>query len=519
MSKISKIKFNIFFLILALGLVFIASFLGTSLIKAQGQIKIVPTSFSGDWQNPEAVFIQDLGESATFEEFNIENSAYPLIISSIQKTTTTETTPVPEEIISEATTTEATSTEEVTTTTKTFASAFILSDFSVTEEFKQNKINNVQLRLSLAGKGKIGDKLIIDYYYQDSWQNLAEFNLGNEISNHFNGGYFLFGLPIFKDWEELENLKIRFTVVSSGETNVSHSLVYLDAAWLEVEYGETVSLREERSMFPESATPLVNFFSQTVWPGNKSSVWRGSKLIMKNFKIINIPQFNFVIPEDGRIIATVNNPNQMTEGIFRIHFYSNNGNLVSVLDVASGEFIEQGHEIPWPRPEDLTYSLLPWAKEQNTIELNVKKEWGKIRINVEYIPLSGPRLPGTPEEIDFDILELKFEPRPISLGGAKFLTEMVSGPKERNETEVSFENFSLAELIVDVAKAKEGGGGYFFYLDGKGIGLVENWYDDNRIIISKISPGKHTLVIKHGDCFWDDNEGERKIKVYLKEVK
>ena len=139
MTKISEVKFNIFFLILALGLVFVASFLGTSLIKAQGQIKIIPTSFSGDWQNPEAVFIQNLGDLATFEKFNIENSAYPLITSQIQKTPTTKTTSISEEIVPEATTTEGISTEEMATTTKTFTSVFILSGFYVAEEFKQNK--------------------------------------------------------------------------------------------------------------------------------------------------------------------------------------------------------------------------------------------------------------------------------------------------------------------------------------------------------------------------------------------
>ena len=231
MTKISEVKFNIFFLILALGLVFVASFLGTSLIKAQGQIKIIPTSFSGDWQNPEAVFIHNLGDLATFEKFNIENSAYPLITSQIQKTPTTKTTSISEEIVPEATTTEGISTEEMATTTKTFTSVFILSGFYVAEEFKQNKINNVQLRLSLAGKGKVGDKLVIDYYYQDNWQNLAEFNLEKEISNNLNGGYFLFDLPIFEKWSDLDNLRIRFTSIGKGQ-------VFLDGVWLEVKYGD-----------------------------------------------------------------------------------------------------------------------------------------------------------------------------------------------------------------------------------------------------------------------------------------
>ncbi len=291
------------------------------LVKAQ-EIKIIPNSYTGDpptgeagWQNSEAVFSQDLGEYATFEEFNTENSAYPSEIPAEKITvlpqeelskeeiaTPTEEITVSPEKEEIATPTEeiavpteeevATPTEEITvppeetqegeanpisflsSSFKIFWNKFlqfsqikiqqskilvnnvknffknsssiflaqlgvreqpptlILSDFSAfpTEE---RKIQNVQLRMSLAGKGVVGDKLIIDYFYQDAWQSLAEFNLENEISNAINGGYFLYALPIFGSWQDLDNLKIRF--ISQGTSNIR---IYLDSLWLEVEYGE-----------------------------------------------------------------------------------------------------------------------------------------------------------------------------------------------------------------------------------------------------------------------------------------
>lgn len=49
-------------------------------VRAEERIKIFPTAYFTDWQNPEAVFIQDLSEEASFEQFNKENSAYPVEI-------------------------------------------------------------------------------------------------------------------------------------------------------------------------------------------------------------------------------------------------------------------------------------------------------------------------------------------------------------------------------------------------------------------------------------------------------
>jgi len=378
MAKIIKSHLGNFLVILILGAVFITGFLFLKnlSVEAQEQIKIFPTSFTGDWQNPEAVFSQDLSENATFEEFNTKNSAYPLEILEIlpEETVTspeegmtlpTEEMPVEEEIIEEETPAEEIPEEEIPTEENPLEEGgeeFIeepieepaeqeqqgeepeptsfwnkvgnffkgivwaqeenqeenqeplsepeveeeqlpqeelpeelaeelpeesseepiieepiieeplieepvieveippiekileLSNFSISEDFQERIIQNAQLRLSLAGKGEVGDKLIIDYFYQNIWQNLAEFNLEQEISNNLNGGYFLYALPIFENWEELDNLKIKFTYV--GETD-SQSLVYLDAIWLEVEYEEKESIVEEEIIKEEEGVGVV----------------------------------------------------------------------------------------------------------------------------------------------------------------------------------------------------------------------------------------------------------------------
>jgi len=96
-------------------------------------IKIFPDSFSVKsnfyevgWHNPESAFSQDLPESASFEEFNFQNSAY------IDFPTVFTATPPAEGIIS----------------------ILNFSGFSVADETKEREIKNAQLRFSFAASSE-----------------------------------------------------------------------------------------------------------------------------------------------------------------------------------------------------------------------------------------------------------------------------------------------------------------------------------------------------------------------------
>ncbi len=136
-------------------------------------------------------------------------------------------------------------------------------DFNVPEDFASNsdgkQIKNAQLRLSMAVEGGgPQDSLIIEYNvggetsYMD-WQLLAELFLSDQNSNATNGGYWLYGLPIFENWEDLNKLKVRFKyrgilpdpMAEMSETNKPKGQVYLDALWLEVEYEEPLEEKEK----------------------------------------------------------------------------------------------------------------------------------------------------------------------------------------------------------------------------------------------------------------------------------
>ena len=68
---VKKNGFWIGSLILGLSLVLFLQLFWKGVWAEEAQtIKIFPSSFSGNWQNPETIFSQDLGENATFEKFN-----------------------------------------------------------------------------------------------------------------------------------------------------------------------------------------------------------------------------------------------------------------------------------------------------------------------------------------------------------------------------------------------------------------------------------------------------------------
>jgi len=88
MARIFKKKKNALILVLGIIIVFGYFIFEDFGARAQKQIKIFPTAFEGDppndeasWQNPQTVFVQDLRENAEFQEFNENNSAYPVEIT------------------------------------------------------------------------------------------------------------------------------------------------------------------------------------------------------------------------------------------------------------------------------------------------------------------------------------------------------------------------------------------------------------------------------------------------------
>ena len=107
-------------------------------------------------------------------------------------------------------------------------------------EFETGKfITSTQLRLSLAGQTKNYNKdelqrFVVEYDYADGkgWQTATIIDIGDEISNSINGGYFLVSLEEPANQGNIANLQVRV----SYQGNINNlERAYIESVWLEVE--------------------------------------------------------------------------------------------------------------------------------------------------------------------------------------------------------------------------------------------------------------------------------------------
>lgn len=110
-----------------------------------------------------------------------------------------------------------------------------LGDFGVPELASGEFIDNLQLRISLAGAYDASSStpgfIDVSYQFGDFAGNAGTVLLDGEVSNAINGGYYLVPLPSVTDPAVLSDLKV--TLAFTGEVTRLKDL-YLDAAWLEV---------------------------------------------------------------------------------------------------------------------------------------------------------------------------------------------------------------------------------------------------------------------------------------------
>lgn len=121
------------------------------------------------------------------------------------------------------------------------------ADFGIAGVLKEQTIRNAQLRLSLAGRphplSDVGEEgIVVEYYHQDTWHRSGAIALDGTVSNAINGGYFLYALPIFNSWEELQTLQVRLTYENASGVVGE---VYLESVWIEIHTGVEVVEEEE----------------------------------------------------------------------------------------------------------------------------------------------------------------------------------------------------------------------------------------------------------------------------------
>jgi len=139
--------------------------------------------------------------------------------------------------------TEATSSEPVLSeggqvcTEALCTNALLYSGFTVGEELDEQKITNMQVRVSLAAiphpdVSELGSRIKVEYLHYDYWMDGGVIEIDSELSNAMNGGYLLFGFPLYSEWDEMKRISVRL----SYEGDMEHlPEVYVDSVWLEVD--------------------------------------------------------------------------------------------------------------------------------------------------------------------------------------------------------------------------------------------------------------------------------------------
>lgn len=184
--------------------------------------------------------------------------------------------------------------------------SIIFSGFSVPLTQKEALIDNAQLRLSLAGRSSAPeDKIYLEYSLDDiSWIEAGAINLREEVSNDQNGGYFLFGLPIFSSWEDVSKIKIKisFASDSSALEKNNHFEAYIDALWLEVNTKEA-SGESSGDKFVEEEEKLQKEVEKiTVKNDEYDFLLTSGK---KDFKSGEKPQFKFNFKKKRGLAGTL----------------------------------------------------------------------------------------------------------------------------------------------------------------------------------------------------------------------
>ncbi|NTW22415.1 hypothetical protein HGA34_02595 [Candidatus Falkowbacteria bacterium] len=181
----------------------------------------------------------------------------------------------------------ATSTPDATPPAMAYAAHdMILKDFSLPDGFSSSTIANVQLRLSLAAQSSVEeDRLKIYYTLDENWEEMGLLDLGDQLSNQSNNGYFLFGLPIFESWEKLGKLRIKVSYLEARTGDEQRTVeAFIDGAWLEVDYDGTdkASIKSDPGQDDEAAAKNSDEFTLDLISGKD------------NFKTADNPEFNFL---------------------------------------------------------------------------------------------------------------------------------------------------------------------------------------------------------------------------------
>ncbi|MDD5528392.1 MAG: DUF2341 domain-containing protein, partial [Patescibacteria group bacterium] len=213
--------------------------------------------------------------------------------------------------------------------------SLIFSDFNVESYTLASEITNVQLRLSLAAQSDFNfDHLLVEYSTGNDWQTAGDLFLKGGASNAANGGYFLYALPVFNSWDDLNNLRVRISYqnseLSADDLKTKATKIYLDGVWLEVDYNQgQVKGAQEKNQDLLAAGEEKHFFNDApLYTGGQKTNFTYTDAIDNENLIIKTDRKDYTGLTNAPVYFSVTNIGAQAENFgVQTYFPADNGNV------------------------------------------------------------------------------------------------------------------------------------------------------------------------------------------------
>jgi len=219
--------------------------------------------------------------------------------------------------------------------------------------------------------------------------------------------------------------------------------------------------------------------------------------------------FSFAAPTDGRFLIRMDNPNASADGIITFRnvtrgfkyndelFYGTTGDPLYDISVPSRIKITQGRDISW-------YAL------------PVQSSWGSCTYQVTYWCFGiGTQNTGS------NRIQVWYQAQTLTKPAQPPLLSLVSQPTQQNSVSATFNAETTGgTLILDLVQTGTNGNSHCLYLDGRGIERNNvGGASDGRLmgvyLAIAVGPGTHTVMLRHEDDYWSDNQGIRQTDLYF----
>jgi len=220
--------------------------------------------------------------------------------------------------------------------------------------------------------------------------------------------------------------------------------------------------------------------------------------------------FSFTAPTDGRFLIRMDNPDASADGVITFRnvtrgfnyndelFYGTTNDPLYDLSVPSRIKITQGRDISW-------YAL------------PVQSSWGSCTYQATYLCTGiGTQNTGS------NRIQVWYEHQLLTKPAQPPLLSLVSPPLQHNSISATFNAGTTGgTLLLDfVQNGQPSGGCHCLYLDGRGVERNNvGGAADGRLmgiyLAMAVSPGTHTVMLKHEDDYWGDNQGVRQTDLYF----